>query len=473
MNLEVKLEDIKMEYQEPSCSSSSTIRNPSGKYVRSEQRKIVVNLYQKIIAEKPSIKYRIVMARLSEISGIGLSTVKRIIAEYKNTGKVSSPKTKRKRRNAIQKLSDEEKHRIRQKVHDFWFRREVPNLNKMLRAVNADPALNTYGRTTLHTILRKLNFQFKAKSRNSALMEKDYIVLWRHKYLSKLAQYRSEGRHIYYLDETWINAGDCKRELWVDSSVKSAREAKERGLSTDIPEPTGKGKRLIVLHIGSTEGFVPGGLLFFESKENLLDYHDEIDGDTFFEWFRGVLPSLKEGSVIIMNNAPYHSVKMERCPTMCWTKPQIIDWLESKGQTIPPLSVKVELIDMVKKLKPLYDKNAVDEYAKQNGKEILRLPPYHCELNPMNMVWAMVKKYVKTQNTTYKLADVKQLLIEGIKGVSVEYWKDFVRHTVEEEQKFIELDQIVDEINDINLLQSSIPDDASEESQTDSNEEST
>lgn len=42
---------------------------------------------------------------------------------------------------------------------------------------------------------------------------------------------------------------------------------------------------------------------------------------------------------------------------------------------------------------------------------IFRLPPYHCEFNAIELAWAMVKSYVKKNNLTFKLADVKQLLL--------------------------------------------------------------
>ena len=96
---------------------------------------------------------------------------------------------KRNKSNAIEKVCEEEQNRIRQKVHEFWFRREVPNLSKVTRAINEDPALGTYARTTLYRILLELKFKFTSKHRNSALIEKDYIVCWRHNYLNKLAQY--------------------------------------------------------------------------------------------------------------------------------------------------------------------------------------------------------------------------------------------------------------------------------------------
>ena len=433
-----------MELQQPGRSSSPISRNPSGKHVRSGQRKIIINVYKALIQERPSMKYREIMSTLSEQTGIGISTVKKTIAEYVSTGKVSSPNKKRNKKSIMQKLSEQEKTGIRHKVHEFWSRREVPNLNKVLSAVNADPELGTYVRTTFHRILHDLRFKFTAIHRNSALMEQEYIVLWRHNYLIKLSQYRAEGRHIYYLGETWV-----------DSSI-----------STSTPEPTGTGNQLVALHIGSVDGFVPGGFLCFKSEKTPKGPHDKMNGNTFLEWFQGILPSLKEGAVIVMDNAPYHSVKTEHCPTMAWTKPRIVEWLVSKGYPIPPQSIKVKLIDMVKKIKPEYDKYVIDEYAKRNGRLILRLAPYHSELNPIEMVWAMVKNYVKMKNTTQKLADVKKLISDGIDRVSVEIWQTFIRHTTSKEQKLFELGQIIDEVSDANMTHG-----GTDESDTDSSEE--
>jgi len=138
---------------------------------------------------------------------------------------------------------------------------------------------------------------------------------------------------------------------WMDTTLKSSRDAFLKGLTTGQKEPSGKGKRLIVLHIGSTEGFVPGGLLCFESKTNSTDYHDEMNGDTFYEWFVRTLPLLKENAVIVMDNASYHSVKKCQMPTMSWKKQKKLDWLENKGEIVTQPIVKIDLMKKVRKLK--------------------------------------------------------------------------------------------------------------------------
>ena len=41
-----------------------------------------------------------------------------------------------------------------------------------------------------------------------------------------------------------------------------------------------------------------------------------------------------------------------------------------------------------------FDKHAVNELAKARNKTILRLLPYHCKLNPEELIWGQVKNLV-------------------------------------------------------------------------------
>lgn len=58
----------------------------------------------------------------------------------------------------------------------------------------------------------------------------------------------------------------------------------------------------------------------------------------------------------------------------------------------------------------------------------------------------MVKGHVKTNNTTFKLNDVQQLLIDGIQRVTPEMWFNFISHIIKEEDKFWEIDFITDDM---------------------------
>lgn len=80
----------------------------------------------------------------------------------------------------------------------------------------------------------------------------------------------------------------------------------------------------------------------------------------------------------------------------------------------------------------------LDFLAYQLGHEVVRLPPYHCKYNPIEMIWAQVKGDVATRNNTFKIKDVRRLLEEALCRVTVENWKSCVRHSEElQEEDFI------------------------------------
>lgn len=56
-------------------------------------------------------------------------------------------------------------------------------------------------------------------------MDREEIVLWRRDYLIKIKSFREQNRKIYYLDETWVNAGHTTSNVWVDETITTSRKA--------------------------------------------------------------------------------------------------------------------------------------------------------------------------------------------------------------------------------------------------------
>lgn len=76
---------------------------------------------------------------------------------------------------------------------------------------------------------------------------------------------------------------------------KNKKQAFLSGLTTGLKNPTGKGRRLILLHIGSEDGFVEGEEFIMESKKT-LDCDEEMTSNVFINWFKGILSSLAPNS---------------------------------------------------------------------------------------------------------------------------------------------------------------------------------
>ena len=145
-------------------------------------------------------------------------------------------------------------------------------MSKVLLVVNSDSDLPNFKRTSFYTLLCNIGFQYVKRNRKNIVIDREDIILWWRDYLRKIRSYRKRGCKIYYLNETWNNEGYTTSQIWIDPEVKSKKQAFLSGLSTGLKTPAGK-LRLIVLHIGSEDGFLEGGLLLFLSKKT-DDYHE-------------------------------------------------------------------------------------------------------------------------------------------------------------------------------------------------------
>ena len=131
------------------------------------------------------------------------------------------------------------------------------------------------------------------KRTTNDVYEQCNIIEQRHTYLQTIKRIRLENKTIIYTDKTWVNAHHTEEYVWVDSDGKGGWKV-----------PSRKGKRLIVLHAGSAEGWVPGADLMFRSKTNSADYQEEMNSEHFMEWFtKQLLPNIPDNAVIVVDNA--------------------------------------------------------------------------------------------------------------------------------------------------------------------------
>ena len=296
--------------------------------------------------------------------------------------------------------------------------------------------------------MKKLEFGYVKRSRNAMMIERLEIRNWRRDYLRQIRRYRAAGKRIYYLDETWITAGQTTSRKWVDLTIKTAAEALRRGLSYGFKAASSTGERVIIIHIGSDDGFVDRGLYTLHSSRG-ADYHDDMNHTFFEEWLLSILPELEHDSVIVLDNASYHSQKKDKIPNTSWNKPEIVNWLHGKGEAADLSLLKAELLTRARNLQ-VQTTYVVDEIIENSERHVLRTPPYHCTLNPIEMVWAIVKGYVSANNKTFKLADAKQLLLEGISRVTPVMWRNCVKHVVDiVEAEMWQLDDLIENQIDV------------------------
>jgi transposase len=179
------------------------------------------------------------------------------------------------------------------------------------------------------------------------------------------------------------------------------------------------------------------------------DYHDDMNATNFERWLRTkLIPNLPPNFVLVLDNASYHNIVDHKEPTNASKKCQMIEFLCRKNIPHDASKTKPELYKLVKENKTKFPDYRFDKIQKEYGHEILRLPPYSPEFNPIEKAWGIVKNWVATHNTTFKLKDVEELTRRKFNEMSVETWQNVCRNVVNVEKKFIEKEHLFDDAVD-------------------------
>ncbi|KAH7934522.1 hypothetical protein HPB51_029111 [Rhipicephalus microplus] len=248
-------------------------------------KKVAYNVYAQVRKSDPQLSVRAACRKVSELTGVSERSVFRIKLDV-NSGTLKSPKRKRLRLPAMDDRAKTGKTRLelhdsfslaalRRKVHQYFLRNELPTAAKLAQDVTSDMNMPKMSVRTMQRLLNNIGFSFRKRKRNCELLERDDIITWRRRYLRTIRQLRAQ-----------------KRE----------------------------------------DGFLNSACLLFRAAKRSGDYHTEMDGPRFEQWFgEQLLPNIKPCSVIVMDNAPYHSVRLERVPTSSSRKADIQSWLTEKN----------------------------------------------------------------------------------------------------------------------------------------------
>ncbi|CAH2084624.1 unnamed protein product [Euphydryas editha] len=264
-------------------------------------------------------------------------------------------------------------------------------------------------------------------------MERYDIIAWRARYIERMRKNRLiEKRPVVYLDETYIHPTYHAKSCW--------QSAEEDGLLIS----DSAGKRLIIANAGSENGFVPNALLIFRSQSQSVDYHDDMNATNFLKWMTEmVVPYLPEKSLVVMDNAPYHCTQINRAPTMSNLKSELQEWLKEKNIFFEESWTKPVLYDIIKKNKepPVY---AIDELLRQHNHEVVRLPPYHCDLNPIEKIWSLAKRRVADKNVAQGPKQIIELTKAAFASITADDWRIQCDHVKNIEDQYFKNDRLID-----------------------------
>lgn len=378
------------------------------------------------------------------------------------------------------KIDDFNKNALCRLIHSFYIRPrpEIPTLDKIHQEALRIPGFPEVSRTKIYNEIKKLGFVCKKRNKKMNVYQRLDIVANRQEYLRKIRQYRKDGYEIFYQDETWCNQNHTREYIWqeqTDGEALIPNVSSKGGLKV----PSGKGRRLIINHLGSKNGFLKDSGECFVGKKDSADYHNEMNGDHFENWLvEKVFPNLPNKAVISLDNARYHSRQTEdsKTPTTTWRKAQIQEWLrkmkinfDDAKDTKPILLAKCKSVFIPKKY--VIEKLA-KEYCEKNNKDlqILRLPIGHSELNPIELIWAQVKSEVARKNVTFKMKDVQNLVNESLGNVTASNWAKAEKHSIKVENEFWKIDFKESEASERFIIELRDSDDDTDESDESGNE---
>lgn len=272
-------------------------------------------------------------------------------------------------------------------------------------------------KSPLITFSKKLEFKYhKVGDYWKLLVENQSVKAMRSKYLRLLSQYRKEKKYITYMDETYLTLGqrkcskDCNQlEKYFDSKSKE------------------KAQRLVFVHGGGINGFINNALLTFQSDSTEETRDKGMNYDIFSIWMREkYLPNLPKNSVIIFDNASYHNTQAVRAPGVNSQKRELMNWLADKGVPYSPFMVKKQLYSKVREIKEANVKYRIDEIVENAGHAVLRLPPYHTELNPIETIWILAKRSITKRYLRNKNGDIGPLVNEEFAKITAEDWQNSI-----------------------------------------------
>ena len=417
----------------------------NGKPLCPEEKRLLVSVKQYFDRNKLEFGASESAAQMAaDALGVGLATVNRVMASYrKDPDSINAPPQVRGRPTYSVDVSHQEA--VRSYIRKANLEGLYITLESIRSFLKEKSPNESFHISTLARTLDRWGFEFGKGIRTQHLKEKDYIIVARQNYLRKIRGNRisSNGKSIcpeVYLDESYVNKNHSNDFVWYSS---------EDG--PWIQKPTGKGERLIIINAITKDGWVPDAKVVFKSTRKTGDYHGQMNWDLFQKWFvEKLLPNIPNNSLIVMDNATYHNVLAEySAPTPTCSKEKIRTWLESNKIPCKDDCLKVELVEILKKIapEPTY---AIDIIARKYGHEIIRTPPYHPELQPIEICWGVVKNEI-ARNCDFTMDNLEFQLENAFEKVTAETCQKIIKRVRTVEDKFWHEDAQLDKKQE-NLL---------------------
>ncbi|KAH9635902.1 hypothetical protein HF086_002462 [Spodoptera exigua] len=155
-----------------------------------------------------------------------------------------------------------------------------------------------------------------------------------------------------------------------------------------------------------------------------------MNSENYTKWLRiQLIPNLPPISVLIIDNAPYHNKHFDPALNSNAKKADMQSWLSEKGIAFEETMLKLQLYKLTQKS----IQKRIDRILAEHNHSVQLLPPYHPDLNPIEMAWAAIKGFVASKNTKWNVSHVFDLIKEKLALIGAEEWAELC-HKIKNKQ---------------------------------------
>ena len=155
--------------------------------------------------------------------------------------------------------------------------------------------------------------------------------------------------------------------------------------------------------------------------------------------------------VPVIDNAPYHSRLSDEFKRPKKRKADMKLWLSQHNIDYDQRELNAELWLKITEYLKNYrgEKYFLDAHLKSLQVEVVRMPPYHCDVNPIEKCWSFRKQFVAAKNQSKSsLADLILWWEQSRQEMTLEHIQKLFERVIRIEDQFAEIDsKEVDEEN--------------------------
>jgi hypothetical protein len=337
------------------------------------------------------------------------------------------------------------------------------------RCILAEHQLHIPART-LRSVMSSMGYRYGRGNIIGKMNDEWYVTRIRTFLIqySKAVVEQLQGRCvIVYTDESYVNTNHARKFTWYHPELPEKK---------DVARPSGKGKRLVLLHAFTQDGWLTldpavhndrvdqwasSCELVYEAEKGDGDYHDNMNGSIYMQWLSNrLLPVFAQRfpgkkMVLVLDNASYHhhrgadwinvhrmnkaqmvaklielgvssiSVQRQKKGTLTMESQhfEAATFARRGGRFAPTLTeLKTELKAYLA-AHPELNRTEVVKLMAEHKHELIYTPPYLPGVQPIERLWAYVKNHVAAQYQAGRT--MRELIRQTYQG----FYGDGDRHT--------------------------------------------